>query len=46
MISIPTLNDLAARPEQAADLPPHVAAMLLAQMASLQTVLLGDSLQE
>ncbi|MCI1277560.1 MAG: hypothetical protein LKG23_01115 [Nitrospira sp.] len=41
MISIPTLNDLAARPEQAADLPPHVAAMLLAQMASLQTVLLG-----
>ncbi len=41
MISIPTLNDLAAHPEQATNLPPHAAAMLLAQMASLQTVLLS-----
>jgi len=41
MVSIPTLNDLAAHPEEATNLPPHVAAHLLAQMASIQTVLLG-----
>ncbi|MDI3467935.1 MAG: hypothetical protein OJF50_006756 [Nitrospira sp.] len=41
MITIPTLTELAAHPEQATDLPPHVAATLLAQLASLQTVLLG-----
>lgn len=41
MITTPTLTELAAHPEQATDLPPHVAAMLLAQMASLQTVLLS-----
>lgn len=41
MVSIPTLNDLAAHPEEATNLPPHVAAQLLAQMASIQTVLLG-----
>lgn len=41
MSSSPTLSDLAAHPERAADLPPHAAAMLLAQVASVQTVLLG-----
>lgn len=41
MITVPTLTELAAHPEQATDLPPHVAATLLAQLASLQTVLLS-----
>lgn len=41
MISIPTLNDLAAHPEQATDLSPHAVTILLTQLASLQTVLLG-----
>lgn len=41
MISIPTLNDLAAHPEQATDLPPHAVTILLSQLASLQAVLLG-----
>ncbi len=41
MISIPSLNDLAAHPEQATDLSPHAVTILLTQLASLQNVLLG-----
>lgn len=41
MITIPTLTELAAHPEQAAELPPHAAATLLVQVASLQTILLS-----
>ena len=41
---VPTLNDLVTRPEQAQELPPHAAAVLLAQVASLQTILLGTLL--
>ena len=41
MITIPTLTELAAHPEQVTDLPPNVAATLLAQVASLQTLLLS-----
>jgi hypothetical protein len=41
MMSLPTLDLLVTHPEQATDLPPHAAAALLAQVASLQTLLLG-----
>ncbi|WHZ17399.1 MAG: hypothetical protein OJF52_004251 [Nitrospira sp.] len=41
MMALPTLDQLAAHPEQATDLPPHAAATLLAQVASLQMLLLG-----
>jgi predicted DNA-binding transcriptional regulator AlpA len=41
LASVPTLNDLVSHPEQAKDLPVHVAADLLAQVASLQPLLLG-----
>ena len=41
LTSVPTLNDLVSHPEQAKDLPVHVAADLLAQVASLQPLLLS-----
>lgn len=41
MGTVPTLADLVSHPEQAKDLPTHVAADLLAQLASLQPLLLA-----
>jgi predicted DNA-binding transcriptional regulator AlpA len=41
LVPVPTLNDLVSHPEQAKDLPVHVAADLLAQVASLQPLLLS-----
>lgn len=38
---VPTLAELVSHPEQARNLPPHVAADLLAQVASLQPLLLA-----
>jgi predicted DNA-binding transcriptional regulator AlpA len=41
MAPVPTLSDLISHPEQARNLPPQVAADLLAQVASLQPLLLA-----
>lgn len=42
---LPTLDELAARPERAQELPPEVARDLLAQLAPLQTVLLAQAIR-
>jgi excisionase family DNA binding protein len=41
---LPTLDELTAHPERAKELPPEVAADLLARMAGLQPVLLARAL--
>jgi hypothetical protein len=41
---LPSLDELAAQPERARDLPPKVAAELLARVAGLQPVLLARAL--
>jgi hypothetical protein len=41
LTAVPTLNDLVSHPERARDLPVHVAADLLAQLASPQPLLLS-----
>ena len=38
--SVPTLNEIAAHPERASDVPPAAAAALLVQLAGVQTALL------
>ncbi len=41
---VPSLDELAANPERAADIPPGTAAALLARLAGLQPVLLARAL--
>ena len=42
--TVPTLDELAAHPERASEIPPAIAAGLLAQLAGLQSVLLARAL--
>ena len=42
---LPTLDELAAHPERAQELPPEVARDLLARLAPLQTVLLAQAIR-
>ncbi len=44
LVPIPTLDELAAAPERAREVPPPVAADLLAKLAGLQPVLLARAL--
>ncbi len=44
LMPVPTLDELAAHPERALELPPEVARDLLARLAPLQTVLLAQAL--
>ena len=41
LVAVPSIADLLAHPERAADLPADVARALLAQVAPLQMALLG-----
>jgi excisionase family DNA binding protein len=42
--AVPSLDDLAANPERARDLPPNVAADLLVKLAGVQSLLLARAL--
>jgi len=42
---LPTLDELAAHPERAQELPPEAARDLLARLAPLQTVLLAQAIR-
>ena len=42
--TVPTLDELAAHPERASEIPPAIAAGLLARLAGLQSVLLARAL--
>jgi predicted DNA-binding transcriptional regulator AlpA len=44
LAAVPTLDDLAADPARAVDIPPATAAALLARLAGLQPVLLARAL--